>query len=96
MGAKDGFTSLSDTVLLDAEQLRSLREFGVTTVEELISLLDTQLDRVGRVLGLNEGQCARLRADAEAALPEERLKDLDATTDFDFPPPGAWQPEQEL
>jgi hypothetical protein len=95
MTAKRGFTALVDANVVDDAARNRLSELGITTVEELVAELEAQPEGVVELLGLNEPQLERLRADSHAALPARTRQAMEELRDLDFPAYGAVDPDSE-
>jgi hypothetical protein len=85
MDVKRHLTGLSDAGLLDDERRARLKELGVTTVEELVGVLDSEPERLRELLELDDEQVEGLKRDAGEALPASSREALQKM------PPGEYR-----
>lgn len=85
MTFKGHLTPLGDVVLLDDEAQARLRGLNVTTVEELVGLLQSDPDAAGQLLQQDPLQLAQLLQRALDVLPEQVRLALQVEVERDFP-----------
>jgi hypothetical protein len=85
MGIKDRFTRLDQVDLLSASSREGLRPYGITTVEELLGLLEADPDAARSLLHLDTFELGWLTTQARALLSPATLEAIDAQRNKIYP-----------
>ena len=91
MGLKDNLTPLSGSELLDDVSVARLREWSITTVEELIGILDSDVSAVAALLDISTAELKEINRRALLLLDERHKAEFKAQEKISYPI-GAFPP----
>ena len=85
MGIKDRFTPLDQVDLLSRSSRDRLRPYSITTVEELLGLLEAEPEAMRELLHLDDFHLDWLRTQARSLLNPATLKAIDEQRNKNYP-----------
>jgi hypothetical protein len=85
VGIKDKLTPLVDSGLLDDSSVKSLKRLSITTVEELVGVLESDMDAVGNLLGKSEPELEYIERKAMRLLDERYRAEFEAQKGVSYP-----------
>jgi hypothetical protein len=82
---KSTLTPLADSGLLDDTSIKRLRRLSITTVEELVGVLESDLGAVADLLDKSEPELRRIRDKATSMLDERHRAEFEAQKGISYP-----------
>ena len=91
MSIKSKLTPLTDSGLLDDVSVKRLRQWSITTVEELVGVLESDMPAVADLLGKNESDLESIKSKALRFLDKRHREEFEAQKGASYPL-GAFRP----
>jgi hypothetical protein len=85
MNIKSMLTPLADSGLLDDKSIECLQGFSITTVEELVGVLESDLGAMADLLDKSEPELRRIRDKAVSMLDERHRAEFEAQKGISYP-----------